>query len=128
MSVTQVGPCPARPIPSYATAHTSPYSLYSTFIAWLNLDLGIELCFYNGMDAYFKTWLQFLFPLYIWLIVVAIIYISRHSSKFSRLFRNNAVQVLATLFLLSYAKLLRLIITIFSLTTIIFPDHYIKRV
>ena len=108
--------------------HTSPNSLYRTFIAWLNLDLGIELCFYNGMDAYSKTWLQFLFPLYIWLIVVAIIYISRHSSKFSRLLGNNAVQVLATLFLLSYAKLLRLVITIFSSTTIIYPDHYIKRV
>ena len=108
--------------------HTSSNSLYRTFIAWLNLDLGIELCFYNGMDAYSKTWLQFLFPLYIWLIVVAIIYISRHSSKFSRLLGNNAVQVLATLFLLSYTKLLRLIITIFSSTTIIYPDHYIKRV
>ena len=32
------------------------------FVAWLNLDLGIETCFYNGMDAYVKTWLQFAFP------------------------------------------------------------------
>ena len=31
----------------------------SVFIAWLNLDFGIETCFYNGMDAYSKTWLQF---------------------------------------------------------------------
>ena len=23
----------------------------SVFIAWLNLDFGIETCFYNGMDA-----------------------------------------------------------------------------
>ena len=38
------------------------------FIAWLNLDLGIETCFYNGMDAYAKAWLQFVFPVYIWLI------------------------------------------------------------
>lgn len=33
----------------------------STFIAWLNLDLGIETCLYNGLDAYVKTWLQFFF-------------------------------------------------------------------
>ena len=32
-------------------------SFLSVFIAWLNLDLGIETCFYDGMDAYAKTWL-----------------------------------------------------------------------
>ena len=36
----------------------------STFISWINLDLGIETCFYNGMDMYAKAWLQFLFPIY----------------------------------------------------------------
>ena len=30
------------------------------------LDLGIETCFYDGMDAYVKTWLQFVCPIYIW--------------------------------------------------------------
>ena len=28
---------------------------YSVFIAWLNLDFGIDTCFYNGMDTYTKT-------------------------------------------------------------------------
>ena len=37
----------------------------SVFIAWLNLDFGIETCFYDGMDAYSKIWLQFAFPVYI---------------------------------------------------------------
>ena len=41
----------------------------SVFIAWLNLDFGIETCFYNGMDAYSKTWLQLVFPVYIWVLV-----------------------------------------------------------
>ena len=27
----------------------------SVFIAWLNLDFGIETCFYDGIDAYGKT-------------------------------------------------------------------------
>ena len=44
-------------------------NLFSLFIAWLNLDFGIETCFYNGMDAYSKTWLQFVFPVYIWVLV-----------------------------------------------------------
>ena len=34
-------------------------SFLSWFLAWINLDLGIETCFYNGLDAYVKTWLQF---------------------------------------------------------------------
>ena len=34
-----------------------PVYLCSIFIAWLNLDFGIEACFYSGMDAYTKTWL-----------------------------------------------------------------------
>ena len=38
------------------------------FVSWLNLNLGIETCFYHGMDTYDKTWLQFVFPMYILLL------------------------------------------------------------
>ena len=103
-------------------------SVFSVFIAWLNLDIGIEACFYNGLDAYIKTWLQFAFPLYIWFIVITIIITAHHSTKISKLVGKNPVQVLATLFLLSYAKMLRTIITIFSSTTLTYPDGFVKRV
>lgn len=103
-------------------------SFLSVFIAWMNLDLGIETCLYNGMDAYIKTWLQFLFPAYIWILVIMIIIGSHYSTKISRLSGNNAVQVLATLFLLSYAKLLRVIIIIFSSAVLVYPDDYRRRV
>ena len=91
----------------------------SWFIAWLNLDVGIETCFYNGLDAYTKTWLQFVFPLYIWFLVIVIIISSKYSKRAARLFGVNAVQVLATLFLLSYAKLLRVTITVFQPTRLL---------
>ena len=81
------------------------------FIAWLNLDFGIETCFYRGMTAYGHTWLQFVFPVYIWLLVVLLIYTSRYSVTASKMIGRNAVSVLATLFLLSYAKLLRTVIS-----------------
>ena len=100
----------------------------SVFIAWLNLDLGIETCFYDGLDAYAKTWLQFVFPLYIWLTVITIIVASHYSSTASKLFGNNAVQVLATLFLLSYAKIIRVVIIAFSFTVLVYPDGYEKKV
>ena len=103
-------------------------SFLSIFIAWLNLDIGIEVCFYNGLDAYTKTWLQFIFPFYIWLIVIAIIISCYYSTMASKLFGKNPVQVLATLFLLSYAKIIRVVITVFSYTVLIYSDGFSKKV
>ena len=93
------------------------------FIGWLNLDLGIDTCFYHRMDAYGKSWLQIVFPLYIWGIVGFLIYISRQSRRVTRLLGTNPVAVLDTLFLLSYTKLLRTIITALSLTTLHYPQR-----
>ena len=91
----------------------------SWYIAWLNLDLGIEMCFYDGLDAYAKTWLQLAFPLYIWFLVAVVIISCRHSKRAANMCGNNPVQVLATLFLLSYAKLLRVTITVFQPTLLL---------
>ena len=90
----------------------------SLFIAWINLDLGIQTCFYSSMDAYQKTWLQFAFPTYIWLITAVIVLLSRHTAV-AKLIGKNAVQVLATLFLLSYAKLLRTTISVLSFAVLV---------
>ena len=51
------------------------------FISFVNLDLGIETCFYNGMDSYVKMWLQLVFPFYLILIALAVIIASRYSSR-----------------------------------------------
>ena len=98
------------------------------FIAWLNLDLGIETCFYDGMDSYVKTWLQFVFPMYIWGVIGLIMFISAHSPRVSRMLGSNPVAVLATLFLLSYAKILRAIISALSLTTLEYPHDKLQVV
>ena len=86
--------------------------------AWLNLDLGIETCFFSHLDMFWKVLLQFAFPLYIWLLVAAIILLSRYSTVAARLSGSNSVPVLATLFLLSYAKVLAAIIAAFSFTSL----------
>ena len=91
------------------------------FIAWLNLDLGIQTCFYSGMDAYAKTWLDLVFPVYIWVIVGFLVYISYRSVTVTKLLGSSPVSVLATLFLLSYAKVLRTIIAALSLTVLHYP-------
>ena len=108
--------------------HDNGSSFSSIFIAWLNLDLGIEACFYDGLNAYAKTWLQFAFPIYLWLLLIAIIVSSHYSVRVSKYIPNNALQVLATIFLLSYAKIIRNVITVFSSTVLTYPDDYEKRV
>ena len=90
----------------------------SQFIAWLNLDLGIQTCFFNGLDGYWKTWLQFVFPLYIWLLIGFLIIGSHYSGRLSRLCGNNAVPVLATLVLMSYTKLLGTITNVLMRDTV----------
>ena len=93
-----------------------------TFIAWLNLDLGIETCFIQHLDGYWKTWLQFVFPAYIWLIAGTIILVARYSTRATGILGTNTVPVLATLFLLSYAKLLRTVLIILEFSVLHYPD------
>ena len=97
-------------------------NLLTVFIAWLNLDLGVETCFFNGLSAYSKTWLQFVFPLYIWSIAGLIIILAKYSEKVSEVTGNNSVPLLATLIFLSYAKIFRTIITALSYT-VVYTSH-----
>ena len=78
-----------------------------TFIVWLNLDFGIESCLLQGLNAFWKTILQYVFPIYIWSIASLIIISTRRSSLLTKVIGNRAVPILTILFLLSYMKLLR---------------------
>ena len=55
----------------------------TVFISWLNLDLGIETCFYNGMDSYGKFLLQLAFPTYVFLLIGTTIVLCEVSRKFA---------------------------------------------
>ena len=103
------------------TGHTSGF--LSVFIAWLNLDLGTQTCFYDGMDAYAQTWLQFAFPLYVWTLMGFIVLTSRYSLTVSRLIGSNPIAVLATLLLMSYAKVLKIVIAVYSFAKLDYPDN-----
>ena len=84
-----------------------PIPFLSWFISWVNLDLGINTCFYRDMDSCSKTWLQFVFPAYIWFLLIIIIIVLRYSSKIVQLVGRQIIPVLATMILLSYTKLIR---------------------
>ena len=96
-------------------------TFFHIFIAWLNLDFGIETCLVVGLTAFWKTWLQFLFPLYIWTIAGGIIIACHYSTRITNLVGERAVPLLATLFYLSYTKLLRTVVLVFGFVVI---GHY----
>ena len=87
----------------------------TVILAWLNLDIGFETCYFEGMDAYAKAWIELCFPLYVTLLVAVIILVCKYSTKFSSIVgKRNPVSTLATLILFSYAKLLQSTISAMS--------------
>ena len=100
----------------------------SQFISWLNLDLGIEVCFFDGLDGYWMTWLQFVFPGYLFLLMGLIIIGCHYSLLLSRLCGSHAVPALATLFLMSYTKLLIAIKNALNMSHLICDDGSILQV
>ena len=95
------------------------YKPLKVFISFANLDLGFEMCFYNGMDSYAKVFLQLIFPCYLIAIASFIIIASRYSSRLLRWTYTRSLPVLATLFLLSYTGLLRVVLMVlFSYSSI----------
>ena len=107
---------------------TSGTNVLTVFIAWMNLDLGFQSCFYNGMDEYAQTWLQFAFPVYIWFLIGSIILASRHSITLTKLLGSNPIAVLATALLMSYTKVLKIIIAVFASVDLSYPDNKTVRV
>ena len=104
-------------------------NILTVFISWLSLDLGIKTCFYPGMDSYGKLMLQLVFPMYVFLLIATIMILCDHSQRIARLFgKRNPEATLYTLVLLSYSKLIRLIVTALQFTTISYPDGTQERV
>ena len=94
------------------TAYSKVLCALSVLIAWLNLDIGIEICFYSSMDMFAKAWLQFLFPVYVWILVAIMIISSHYSIRASKIFGTNSPKVLVTLLLLMYTKILDAVLTL----------------
>ena len=48
-------------------------SIFSFTVAWMNLELGIDTCFFEGMNVYWKMWIELLFPAYVIFLIFLII-------------------------------------------------------
>ena len=110
---------------------------FKIFVASLNLDIGFQTCFWNGMDAFWKSILQFAFPVYIWIITYVAIVVVKYFSQCAQCIQKCAqcectqrpVKVLVTLILMSYAKLIRTILGVFTFSVLrIYPGNSTKIV
>ena len=97
----------------------STYGAPWVLVSLCNLDLGFEVCFYNGMTSYAATWLSFIFPVYVLLIVAAMAFASRYYQIIEKITRRRAIPVIATVYLLSYSKIMQVTFRgLFSYTTV----------
>ena len=83
-------------------------------VSIVNLSLGFPLCLYNGMTPVVKTGLVFVYPVYLWLLMIVFIICSHYSTRVSNRTAIHSVQVLATLLYLSLSKILMNIIDIIA--------------
>ena len=101
---------------TYFLPFTTP-DFITVFISWLNLDIGFDVCFLDSklyFDEVFKALLQLAFPSYVIVLVIIVIVASECSSKFAKIIgKGNPITVLATMMLLSYAKLINAVLTSF---------------
>ncbi|XP_064397230.1 uncharacterized protein LOC135344073 [Halichondria panicea] len=108
---------------SIVLPNTNINNFLTVFVSWVNLDLGIETCFFGGMKSQPKVLLQLVFPAYLFLLMFFIIILSKYFDSFANLLLNrNPVAALGTLVLLSYSKLLRFIIAALQYRVLDYPD------
>ncbi len=64
-----------------------------------------------------------MFPIYLWIIAISLVVMSRYSSKASNLFGRSSVHVLATLIHLSYSTLLACTVDGLTVNDIVYEDE-----
>ncbi len=95
--------------------------IFAHFIALLNFQSSIPVCFYDKMNEIQKNGLQLFYPYYLLLIVIIIIILSRHSTWLSNKTSHSTLQVLVTIFHASFSTLLLSTVQAFS-SVMIYTD------
>ena len=88
----------------------------------INLQPGVGVCFYDGMDEFWKALLQFAFPFYLFTLLILIIIVTHKCGyrmfRKARFIARRAVPVLATIMVLTYTSLVNAVIAPLRYTTL----------
>ena len=96
---------------------------FQTFLSWFNMDMGVPTCFFKGMTTFSSVLLEGAFPLYLWLVAFTVVVLSNKNVRLTRFLGENPVQVVATLILLTYSKMLRVALSALRYTNIYVFDE-----
>ena len=90
----------------YGNVLSARYDVDGLFVppSLLSLQIGTGLCFYDGMTAITRAGLQFIFPLYLYLLIIVFIFLCRRYSYLSE--RFSPASTFVTLTLMSYVSTL----------------------
>ena len=88
---------------SYSSFFAPNGSIGFFLVKFINLSMGFEVCFYDGMDTLAKVGIQLLFPAYLFFIMLVIIILAKCSSKISNA-GFSAAKTFSTLLLLCYTS------------------------
>ena len=106
--------------------HEHAWSPLFFLLSVLNLQSGAGVCFFDGMDEFWKALLQFAFPFYLFTLLIVIIIVTHKCGyrmfRKARFIARRAVPVLATIMLLTYTSLVSAVITPLRYTTIYNAD------
>jgi predicted outer membrane repeat protein len=84
-------------------SHTG-YHLMFIPASFINLDVGFELCFYDGMTTLIRSAFYLFFPFYLFFLMIVITLIAKFSVKLSNI-TNSVPRSFATIFLLCFTNL-----------------------
>ena len=87
-----------------------------TPVAFVNLNLGIESCFFNGMSTLVRIVLRLVFPMYLFILIGLITLLAQHFTIFVRL-KFSGSQTFATLLLLCYITITGTCIELLGINT-----------
>lgn len=73
----------------------------------VNLSVGFPICFFDGMTALARTYLNFAFPVYLWILMGLYTYLARFERFRQKWLRENGASVFASVMLLSYISTLQ---------------------
>ena len=94
---------------------------FTLLLSWPNLDAGIETCFYSGMTAAAKAWLQLVFPVY-FSALGGLFYLICQCTALKKRLGKLSTAVFATTLLLSLTKILRTITTYLAYAILHYQD------
>ena len=90
-------------------------------VFFLNLDMGFETCFYDGMTPLDRVGLSFVFPIYLFVLMVMFVWLASCSFVVSQWLAKNSFtpsKLLATLITLSYNSITQSCFQILGFATV----------